>query len=279
MQKHGITAVVYTLIAAAFGGFFRWIQNQAAFETDTGLMISGAIWSKLALVVCLIGLAGIVYLVRGLWYKNYYPAQTYDKIIHGDPLWLDRITKVMAGLMVLGAAINMFIGSYDVYRTIQGLLSVLAVASAWAFVQISRLPFAEKQSPLRHSLLASIPVAFYVDWLTVSYRTNGALPSVWAYAPEIIAISVCLVGMFYFAGYGWDFPQPYAAVGCLMAGAMLSLVTLMDSRNVGQQLMLVAGAAMQLYYVWMIIGSMSEAWPEEGEEPEAGAEAPQQETT
>lgn len=276
MQKHGINAVVYTLIAAAFSSFFRWIQNQAAFEADTGLMIEGAIWSKLALVVCLIGIGGIVYLVRSLWYKNYYPAQTYDQIIHGDPVWLERITKGIGAVMVLGAAVNLFIGSYSVYRNLQGVLSVLGIVTAWAFVQMSRLPQAEKQSPMRHSLLASIPVVFYLDWLTVSYRTNGANPSVWAYAPEIIAIGMCIAGMFYFAGYGWDFPRPYAAVGCLMAGAMLSLTTLMDARNVGQQLMLIAGGAMQLYYVWMIITSMSEIWPEEAEQ---APEAPRQETT
>lgn len=263
MQKHAITISCYVLVAAAFSGFFRWIQNQAAFEVDTGLMIHGTIWSKLALVMCLIAVAGIALLVRSLWYKGYYPAQTYDRLIKGDPLWLGRITKCIAAVMILGAAINMFIGSYSVHRSIQGLLSVLGMAAAVAFVKLSELPFAEKQNPTKHTLLASIPVVFYLDWLTVSYRTHAAIPSVWSYAVEIIAIGACIAGMFYFAGYGYEYPRPYAALGCLMGGAFLSMVTLMDDRNLGQQLMLIAGAAMQMYYAWMIVMSMSEQWPEE----------------
>ena len=41
MRKQAISICCSVLIAAAFGSFVRWIQNQAAFELETGLMIPG----------------------------------------------------------------------------------------------------------------------------------------------------------------------------------------------------------------------------------------------
>ena len=266
MRKQAISICATVLVVAAFGSFARWIQNQAAFELETGLMIPGSTWSKVALLVCLAMLLLLGNLVRKLWYKGYYPAQEFNTVIHGEAAWLSRITRGIAALMVVGAAAAFLIAGYELYSSMVRTLCVLAVASAWSFVKLSEEPFAEKPSALKQMLYASVPVVMYGYWLVVSYRLHAAIPSVWSYAVEIIAISVSLLGMFYFAGYGYDFARPYIAVGCLMAGAFLSLVTLPDSRNVGQTLMLVAGAAMQLYYVWMIVDSMCEEWPEEAVE-------------
>jgi len=169
-------------------------------------------------------------------------------------------------LMVIGAVIAFLIAGYELYSSIVRTLCVLAIAAAWAFVKLSEQPFEEEPSPNKQTLLAAIPVVMYVYWLVVSYRTHAAIPGVWSYALEIFAISASILGMFYFAGYGFEFPRPYAALGSLMAGAFLSLVTLLDSRNIGQTLMMVAGAAMQMYYAYMIITSMSAEWPEEEKE-------------
>ncbi len=274
MQKHAITFGVYLLIAAAFTAFFRWIQNMSAFELETGLMISGVLWSKVALAVCLIALGGIIYLVRDLWYRNCYPAQTYEQLIVGDPYWIDRITKLIAAVMILGAAINLFMESFGVHRIIYGLLSVFAVAMAVAFVKLSKLPLEEKPSSSKQAFLSAVPVVFYLDWLTVSYRIHAADPSVWSYAPEIITICMCIAATFYFAGYGWDFPRPYAALGCSLAAALMSFSILMDDRKVGQQLMLIAGAAMMLYHAWMIVVSMKKEWPAQPENTSEEASEP-----
>ena len=80
---------------------------------------------------------------------------------------------------------------------------------------------------------------------------------------------MCVLGTFYCAGYAFDFPRSYVALCCLLSGTYLSLMTLPDSRNIGLALMLVAGAAMQLYFAWMIVASLSEEWPEETEEADA----------
>ena len=266
MQKDAITISSYVGIAAAFCGFVRWIQNQAAFELETGLAIPGTVWGKAAFFFCLLGICGIVWLVRNLWYAGYYPAQSYATVIHGKQAVLHYITRIIAGVMVIGAAVAFVIAGYQLYSSIVRTQCVLAIVTAWAFIKLSETPFEENPSSHRQTILAAIPVVMYVYWLVVSYRVHAATPSVWSYALEIFAICASILGMFYFAGYGFEFPKPYAALGCLLTGALLSLVTLLDSRNAGQTIMLVAGAAMQMYYVWMIITSMQTEWPEENEE-------------
>jgi len=268
MQKNAITICSYVCVASAFCAFFRWIQNQAAFEAETGLMIPGSFWTKFSILACLVGIAGIWLVVRNLWYREYYPAQEFEVVIHGKRMWLYRISRAIAGLMIIGAILTFFIAGYELYSSLVRTLCFLGIAAAWAFVKISELPFEEEKSPMKQTLYAALPAVMYAYWLVISYRTHAAIPSVWSYAPEVFAICASVLGLFYFAGYGFDYPRPYAAIGWMMTGSFLSLVSLMDSRNVGLSLMFVAGAAMQLYFVWMILTSMSEQWPEEAEAAE-----------
>ncbi len=269
MQKKAISIGSIVLVLAAFSAFARWIQNQAAFEVETGLMIPGSAWSKITMILAVLCLLGIGWVVRSLWYEGYYAPVELDKIIRGNPLWMNRFTKAIAGLMVVGAVIAFLVAGYELYSTMVRTLCVLAIAAAWGFVKLSQLPFAEKKSGFRESLLAALPAVMYVYWLLVSYRTHAAIPSVWSYAAEIFAIGMSILGTFYFAGYAFDFPKPYVALACLLCGVYLSLLTLPDSRNAGLALMLVAGAAMQMYLAWMIITSLTDEWPEENEEADS----------
>ncbi|MBQ3256749.1 MAG: hypothetical protein IJA67_04995 [Oscillospiraceae bacterium] len=263
MQKKAISIGSIVLVLAAFSAFARWIQNQAAFELETGLMIHGSIWSKLTFLLAVLCLLGIAWVVRSLWYEGYYAPTTLDKIIVGNPLWMNRFAKVIAVLMTVGAGVAFLVAGYELYSTMVRTLCVLAIAAAWGVVKLSSLPAWEKKMPFMETVLAALPAVMYVYWLLVSYRTHGAVPSVWSYAAEVFAICMSVLGTFYFAGYAFDFPKPYVTLTCLLCGAYLSLMTLPDSRNVGLALMLLAGAAMQLYLAWMIVTSMTAEWPEE----------------
>ena len=280
MRKTAISMCSYVLCMSAFGGFFRWIQNMSAFEPETGLMIHGSIWSKLTLVVLLVAVAGIFFLARRLWYKDYYPAQTFEALFAGDEYWNAKMAKIFSGLMLIGAVVLILLAQYHVYHSILRTLALLGALTAWAFMKLVRLPY-DGKSPNMVSALASVPVLLYCYWLLVSYRTNAAVPSVWRYGLEILAICASIMAMFYVAGYGFHTPKPYHALAWLNTGALLSLVTITDSRLLGLQIMLLAGAGMQLYLSWMIISTMQDQWPEDVEETAGeaadGVEAPQAE--
>lgn len=55
-----------------------------------------------------------------------------------------------------------------------------------------------------------LPVLMYALWLVVCYKANDINSVVWAYAVEIIAVSVAMIGFFYNAGYVFGQPKPVA---------------------------------------------------------------------
>ena len=44
MRKNAWVICCCTAVLAAFGTFFRWLQDQVCFEADTGLAVRGSIW-------------------------------------------------------------------------------------------------------------------------------------------------------------------------------------------------------------------------------------------
>ena len=52
MRKNAWVICCCTAVLAAFGTFFRWLQDQVCFEADTGLAVRGSIWPyAVALVI------------------------------------------------------------------------------------------------------------------------------------------------------------------------------------------------------------------------------------
>ena len=44
MRKNAWVICCCTAVLSAFGIFFRWLQDQACFEAETGLAVHGSIW-------------------------------------------------------------------------------------------------------------------------------------------------------------------------------------------------------------------------------------------
>ena len=44
MRNSAYPICITTLVLAAFGAFFRWLQNQVSFDLDTGLAVRGSLW-------------------------------------------------------------------------------------------------------------------------------------------------------------------------------------------------------------------------------------------
>ena len=44
MRKNAWVICCCTAVLAAFGTFFRWLQDQVCFEAETGLAVRGSIW-------------------------------------------------------------------------------------------------------------------------------------------------------------------------------------------------------------------------------------------
>ena len=101
-----------------------------------------------------------------------------------------------------------------------------------------------------------LPVLMYALWLVVCYKANDINSVVWAYAVEIIAVSVAMIGFFYNAGYVFGQPKPWHSLFFSMIGAMLCVMCIADERYFGMQLIFISTALMFMYYTWVIIQNM-----------------------
>ena len=245
----------YVCVAAAFGAFFRWIQNQAAFEADTGLVIYGSIWSKIVVLLCLAAATGILGLVVGLRKKDFYPTTTCATVFRGTTPLPPYIYNTLAVVMIVGGVVLYVVAKYEQYGAILRLLSIFAVLSGLSFRYLVSAPYKKHEDALQ-CLCCAVTVLMYSYWLIVCYKLHAATPSAWTYGFEVLAIGANAISFYYVAGYAFGRVRPYRSLFFSMLGAFLSLVTLPDGHYLGMQLMFVASAGMQMYFAWMITANM-----------------------
>ena len=68
MRKNAWVICCCTAVLAAFGIFFRWLQDQVCFEAETGLAVRGSIWPYA--VALMIVIAAVVLAVVCFRMKN-----------------------------------------------------------------------------------------------------------------------------------------------------------------------------------------------------------------
>lgn len=269
MRKNAIVLCCYVCVAAAFGGFFRWIQNLAAFETDTGLLIAGSVWTKLLTLLCLAASAGLLALVLGLRKREYYPARTCETLYRGTTPLPRYVYTLLAVIMVLGGVVLFITSKFRAYQTLLRLLAFFGILSGAGFYYIVSAPY-KKREPGLLCLCAAVLTLTMCFWLVLDYKMNSTLPSPWSYCMEVLALAADAVAFYYAAGYAFGRPKPYRTLFFTCLGALLSLVTLADARMTGMQLMMAAAAGMLLYTGWMTVAGMRTEKPVEvpAEDPE-----------
>lgn len=255
MRKNAMVLCCYICVAAAFGAFFRWIQNMASFETETGLYLPGSLWSKVMVLVCLAAVAGLLGLVLGLRKKEFFPATTVETVFQGNMTVLRYLYTGFGILMAVGGGVLFVVAKFQADQTILRLLGFLAILAGVSFPYLMSAPFRTRERAML-CLCSTLLVLMQCFWLVVSYKIHATLPSAWSYGVEIVAISANALGFYYLAGYAFGRVRPYRTLLFCAMGALLSLVTLADTRQAGMQMMFVASAGMLMYAVWMVVSSM-----------------------
>ena len=87
MRKNAWVICCCTAVLSAFGIFFRWLQNQACFEAETGLAVRGSIWPYA--VALMIVIAAVVLAVVCFRMKNQ-PHTSFP-----DFHWLDLTDQLL----------------------------------------------------------------------------------------------------------------------------------------------------------------------------------------
>lgn len=265
MRKNALIITCYVCVAAAFGAFFRWIQNQAGFEQDTGLVIPGSIWNPVAALVCLAAAVGLLALVLGLKKQSFAAPDTCETAFRGIRPLTDYICLLFALLMVVGGLLLFVTTKYERYHVLLRLLAVLTVAAGLGYPHIMSAP--EKQrEPAMLCLCAALPVLLCSYWLVVSYKLHGAEPSAWAYGFDALAIGFNAIGFYYLAGYAFGRVHTYRTLFFSLLGAFFALVTMGDEQFFAMKLMLLACAGMQMLSCGLVVSNMRVPQSETAEE-------------
>ena len=241
MRKNAWVICCCTAVLAAFGTFFRWLQDQVCFEAETGLAVRGSIWPYA--VALMIVIAAVVLAVVCFRMKN----QPHTYFPDSLPAALAASPRVRAiGGIVLGALLAvgglwLLLGSGTLASPgLQRVLAVLAIASGAV-------------------VCASMPIVLLAFWLIVSYKVNIINPTVSAYAVEILALCAALIASYEFAGFAYGRPKAIKSIFWSQFAAFLCITALPDDRAGGQQLMLAAIAGILLFQSYLTASNIRPA--------------------
>ena len=254
MRKNALTICCCTGVLAAFGAFFRWLQNQVSFEEETGLAVPGSIWPYI--VAAWIILAAVVLSVQCLRLKNQqrmHQPETFAEAFGGVSRIANIAAWVFGALMALGGVILLVtVPAAELQRPLLRVLAVIAIASGVAFPLQFRSA-AEQEPSVAVTVIAVLPIILFAFWLIVSYKMHIVNPTVSAYAVEILTLCAATVGFYQIAGFAFGRPKAARSVFWCQFAAFFCLMTLSDSRYAGAQCMFAAAAGMLLLQSWLVV--------------------------
>lgn len=264
MRKNALVICCVTCVCAAFGAFFRWLQNMTAFEEETGLYISGSPWSMALVGMTLLVAAALLII---LLTTRKHDGRTelphdYADAMRGTTALYKPAYILLAAMLFSGSVLNFLSAGKDMYPVFQYILSLCGLLGFAGFLILGSAP--EKNTePNLICLGASLLILLYCFWLVVSYREHGSSPVVWGYAMEILALACSLMAFYYLAGVAFGRRKPVTSVFFAQMASYLCIVTLPDERVLGQRIMLAATAGMLLFLSWMVLSNLREPAPPE----------------
>lgn len=265
MYKNSIKFCGLTVGLGAFGMFFRWLQDQAAFEPDTGLLKPGALnW----IVPLAIAVSVFVFfrLIAGLKQKGSAPCTDFYTVFTGESKLFELISWPVGLLMAVGGVALLIGAKGEPMAGVYSVIAVLAVLSGLGFPLALSAP-QTRYSPGLVCVLMTFPVVLFTLWVIVSYRIHANVPTVWSYAIEILAIAAALMGFFLAAGYPYGKARPVPTLFALMLGAYLCIMALGDPGSLSMKLILLSAAGMFVMYIWILVLNFYRAEPERTEKP------------
>ena len=254
MQKETGLLCVSACVAGALGLFARWMQLGNSFEQSTGLPIKGSFWNGAVFFICALTIAVLAFLSLRL--GRYEAELSFREAFRGRNLLYPLLAAIFGIVMIVGGVMVLLKAGNSMFPAMQRLFGALAMVSGVSLPVIAMGPKKDSNG-LNICVATIIPVVLCCFWLLVSYRENSADPTVWHYSIEILAIAAAVMAYYYVAGYAFLRPRPKLTVFfCLLAGAFC-IITLADSRAVGEQLLFAATGLMLISIAGALIANFT----------------------
>jgi hypothetical protein len=261
---------LYVIGAGAFGVLLRWLQVMIAFN-DLGLVDNSAFNVLFPAFVITSALVFLRFLKRDDQRLLSVP-EDFVAALRND-YRLFSIVNWLAGMIVLAGAMALLSkAETDKYARFLRVLSALAAVSAISAPLLLELAH---QAAKRKALVCAVslpPIFLFAAWLVYLYRSNSINSVLWAYVPEMVAVSAAMFAYARIAGFPFCTARPRRARFDCMIGSALCLMCLADERYLGMQLILFGTALQLLLYNWAMTFNLREAEAAPKEQPDDGFE-------
>ena len=261
MQKKPLEITCYVAGAGAFGVFFRWLQDQLAFD-EAGLN-EKSVFNLL--VPALIVAAALLFhrFVSDMKERRLCAPEDFCDAFY-NPGRLFTAARWAAGLvMAAGAALLLMSSEADPHAEMIRVLCLLAALSGLAFpltLGAANYEYLAHEKLVRLGMM--LPVMTYALWLVLSYVQNSQNSVPWSFAVEIAAIIAAMLGFFRAAGFAFRVPDGHRALFAVMLGGAMCILALADERYMGMQLIFLASAGMLILYEWILVRNLQKKRPE-----------------
>lgn len=254
MRKDALTLTISTVVAGIFGGFFRWLQLQNAFEPLSGLAVRGAATTVVLTVFTVIA-AGFFAAAAYIWLARYeQPGLPAEAFRAATPV--PRIIFWAAGILLAadGVFLMLFASLMSRYPSLQRLCAVFAILAGLSLPLLASGKPGEKEK----RAAAVMPVLFCCMLLILWYKNNAEDPTIWHYLPEILAICGAVLASYELAAYFYGKARPKLTVFCCQLAAYLGICALSDSQGLAARAIFAVSALLFLTAEYLLIANMRE---------------------
>lgn len=257
MQKKSLEVSCYVCGAGAFGVFFRWLQDQMAFD-DAGLAERSVFNYLVPLLILAAALLFNRFIEQAKSEKLYIPRDYCQALRNEGKLY--TLARWVCGLvMVLGGVLLVSSCETDKDAKLMFILAGLAIASGLCY-PLLLASANDKYGKLRHPTLASagatLPVLMFALWLVICYKQNALNSVLWSYLIEMASVIVALLAFFRAAGFAFGAVKSWPTLFNIMLGVMMCIMSLADERYMGMHVIMLGAALQLLLYVWVLIKNM-----------------------
>ena len=257
MQKKSLEISCYVCGAGAFGVFFRWLQDQMAFD-DAGLAERSVFNYLVPLLILAAALLFNRFIEQAKSEKLYIPRDYCQALRNEGKLY--TLARWVCGLvMVLGGVLLVSSCETDKDAKLMFILAGLAIASGLCYPLLLGSAN-DKYGKLRHPTLASagatLPVLMFALWLIICYKQNALNSVLWSYLIEMASVIVALLAFFRAAGFAFGAVKSWPTLFNIMLGVMMCIMSLADERYMGMHIIMLGAALQLLLYVWVLIKNM-----------------------
>ena len=265
MHKKSLEITCYVCGAGAFGVFFRWLQVMMAFD-EQGLNEKSA-FNFLVPLLILASAWLFKRFIRQIRDEKLFVSKEYCDALY-NPGKLFTVIRWIAGMvMAIGALVLFVAAETDVNSELLRILALLALLSGITFpIVLGAANYDELAHVAMLRLFTLLPVLMYSLWLIVSYKQNSYNSVPWDYAIEMLSIIVAILGYFRVMGFAYFVVDGKKIMFAVMMCAMLSIMSLADSRYMGMQIIIMGTAIQMALYNWILIMNLKRRKPRSADE-------------